>query len=227
MIMRAMIIFFLIIMLSFPAVVAAGDYILSQGDVLNINIMCSGEIPGSSTNVLGYSTLTLTNVIIRPDGMLAVPLVGEINAKGLSTGELSRYITEQLKQFYVDPNVTVNIAKFRTTEVYVLGEVNKPGVYELGKNHTLLEAIGAASGWTKDAAKTQVFIIRKEQKGDPVKVNLIELLKRGDVSQNYSLNEGDIVYLGQNHRINVVQDVLPYVWPAYLVRHWVKDPVNP
>jgi Periplasmic protein involved in polysaccharide export len=220
----AMLLCLLSLLISFPSVVKAEDYVLSAGDVISINIMCSGEIPGSPGNVLGYATLTLKDVVIRPDGMLSVPLVGEINANGLTAATLSQCITRQLRHFYVDPDVTVNVAKLRTTQVYVLGEITKPGVYELGKNHNLLEAIGAASGWTKDAAKTKVFIIRKDQKGDPLQVNLVELLKHGDVSKNYTLSDGDIVYLTKNHRIDVVQDVLPYVWPVYLMHHWYRTP---
>jgi polysaccharide biosynthesis/export protein len=223
----ALILFFLMILMIFPSIAGAGEYILGAGDVLNITILCPGEVFGSSTNALGFGTLSVPGAIIRPDGMLAIPLVGEINAKGLTIEDLTRQIIAQLSRYYVEPNVTVNIAKLRTIEVCILGEVNKPGVYQLGSNHTLLEAIGAASGWTKDAAKTKVFIIRKDQKGEPLKVNLVELLKSGDLSKNYSLNEGDIVFLGPNHRIDVSVDVLPYVWSSYLFRHWVGNNGTP
>ncbi len=72
-----------------------------------------------------------------------------------------------------------------------------------------MDAIGAAKGWTKDAAKTKVFIIHKDHKGEAVRVNLMELLKKADVSKNPRLQEGDIVYLTENNRIDITKDILP------------------
>jgi polysaccharide export outer membrane protein len=118
-------------------------------------------------------------------------------------------INELLGQYYVNPKVTVNVLRFSTERVYVIGEVNAPGLYELDKSRNLMDAIGAAKGWTKDAAKTKVFVIHKDHKGDAIRVNLLELLKKADVSKNVSLHEGDIVFLTKNNRIDIVNDILP------------------
>jgi len=105
--------------------------------------------------------------------------------------------------------VTVNVTRFSTERVYVVGEVTAPGLYELDKSRNLMDAIGAAKGWTKDAAKTKVFLIHKDQVGEPLRVNLMELLKKGDVSKNPLLREGDIVYLTENNRIDITRDIVP------------------
>ncbi len=192
-----------LIMLVMPTINAApGEYILRQGDVVSINIFGYPEIsypaPGSSEGIT-----------IRSDGNFAFPLIGEIKAAGLSPQALAKVIYELLGTYYVNPRVTVNVVRFSTERVYVMGEVNAPGLYELDKSRNLMDAIGAAKGWTKDAAKTKVFIIHKDHKGEAVRVNLMELLKKADVSKNPRLQEGDIVYLTENNRIDITKDILP------------------
>ena len=186
-----------------PQICAAnGEYILRPGDVVSVNVYGYPELsfpaPGNPDSIT-----------IRPDGKFSFPLVGELKAEGLSPQALSQLINEQLSKYYVNPKVTVNVARFSTERVYVLGEVNAPGLYELDKSRYLMDAIGAAKGWTKDAAKTKVFLIHKNHTGEPIRVNLMELLKKGDVGKNPLLHEGDIVYLTQNHRIDIVNDILP------------------
>lgn len=208
---KAVIVVALLLILIFPAAAAADDYKLSAGDVITIS-------------VFGFPELDLKDITIRPDGKIAYPLLGEINVEGLTPTALTARIGDNLGEYYVNPRVTVNVIKTRTTQVCVLGEVNRPGIYEMGKNHTLLDAISAASGWTKDAAKGSVYIVRKNQKGEPLKVNLIALLKKGDMSKNYEINEGDIVFLGENRKIDVLRDIIPLVYPAYLIHHWEREP---
>lgn len=201
----------LVLLAPAPAGAAADDYVLSAGDVISIS-------------VFGFPELELKDIAVRTDGKIAYPLIGEIKVEGLTPGDLTRKIGEELSAFYVEPRVTVNVTKARTTQVCVLGEVARPGIYELGKNHTLLDAISAASGWTRDAAKSSVYIVRKNQKGEPLKVNIIALLKKGDMSKNYVINEGDIVFLGENRKIDVMRDIIPLVYPAYLIHHWGQQP---
>ena len=201
----------LILLLPPSTFAMAGEYILRPGDVLSINIFGFPELnvqtPGSPDSI-----------IIRPDGKFAFPFVGDIKAEGLSPQALAQLIYEQLAKYYVNPKVTVNVTRFSTERVYVVGEVNAPGLYELDKSRNLMDALGAAKGWTKDAAKTKVHIIHKDQKGEPVSVNLMDLLKKGDISNNYLLHEGDIVYLSGNNRIDITRDVLPLTQMVYNLR---------
>ena len=193
-----------------------GAYILHPGDMLSIN-------------VFGYPELSFPNqghmegLTIRPDGKLTYPFLGEITAKGMSVKDFAKLLSDQLGEIYVNPVLSVNIMRFGTDRIYVLGEVNQPGAYELDKSRNLLDAIGAARGWTKDAAKTKVFIIRKDQNGKPpLKVNLMALLKEGDTSKNYPLQQGDVVYLTENHRIDFAKDIVPLINAAYMIT-WISD----
>ena len=187
---------------------AADDYILHPTDVLSINVFGYPELsfpaPGNPESIS-----------IRSDGKFAFPLVGELKAEGLTPLGLAQRIHDLLAKYYVNTRVTVNVLRFSTERVYVVGEVNVPGLYELDKSRNLMDAIGAAKGWTKDAAKKKVFIIPKGHKGEPIRVNLMELLKKGDVSKNPRLHEGDVVYLTENHRIDISKDVLPWTQLYY------------
>lgn len=184
--------------------VFAQSYQLGPGDILDISVW-------------GYEDLRVKELAVRPDGMIAFPLVGEVKASGLTPAVLNQTITGLLSNYVKNPMVTVNILKFRTTRVYVLGEVAKPGMYELEKQHNLLDAIGAAGSYTKYAAKKKIFVIRKNQIDKPQQVNLLQLLEKGDMSQNYELTDGDVVYLTKNNRIDFAKDILPWISATYQV----------
>ncbi len=189
-----------IMMLALP--IMAQDYQLGPGDVLAIQVW-------------GFEELKIDQLPIRPDGKLTIPLAGELQASGLSSGDLSAAITAKLSQYLKDPVVSVNVVKFRTTRVYVLGEVFKPGMYEIEKQHNLIDALSSAGSYTKDAAKKKVYVIRSEQPKAPIKINLLNLLEKGDLSQNIPLQEGDIVYLTKNNRIDFAKDILPWISATY------------
>lgn len=180
------------------------EYKLGPGDVISVGVW-------------GYEELRNEELVIRPDGKLSFPLAGELTVQGMTSGELTAALTTRLGDYVKDPNVTVNVARFRTTRVYVLGEVNKPGMYELEKQHNLLDAIGMAGSYTKRAAKKEIFVIHKDNVDKPRKVNLLKLLKNGDISQNVALNEGDVVYLTSNGKITFATDVLPWITAIYQV----------
>ena len=178
------------------------DYVLRAGDAVSVNIYGYPELSFPATG--NPDSLTL-----RPDGKFAFPFIGDIKAEGMTPQGLAQYIFEQLSRYYVNPRVTVNVTRFSTERVYVVGEVNAPGLYELDKSRNLMDAIGAAKGWTKDAAKTKIFIIHKNHQGEPLRINLMDMLKKGDVSRNIVLQDGDTIFLTKNMRIDILTDVLP------------------
>lgn len=187
----------------------AGEYIMCPGDQLDIVVIGNEDINTTAPSGSKY--------IVRPDGKLSYPLIGEIDTTGLTVSQFSKLLQNKLAEYLVQPQVTVNITQLGTTRVYVLGEVKKPGLYELVKSHNVLDAIGIAEGYTKDAAKKKVYLIHKDHKGEPIKINLNDLLKKGDTSQNYSLAEGDLLYLTSNGRIDFARDILPVISVAYMV----------
>ena len=187
-----------IVMLVSPSPGLAGEYTVGPGDVLEISVWGHQE----------YAPILYT---VRPDGRISYPLVGEIDVSGCSPNQVAVTLQEALKQYLLAPKVTVNVAKFKTVRVYVLGEAAKPGLYELEKQHNLLDAIGMAGGFTKDSAKKKVYVVKKNQQDRPLEVNLFRLLKHADLTQNVDLGEGDVVFIPSNGRVDFIRDVLPLI----------------
>ena len=191
--------------------VALEDYKLRPGDVLAISVLGYDEFvpPTNAGGPPGF--------LVRPDGRFSFPLIGEVAIQDLTVGELTELMRLRLSEYLVEPKVTINLARLGGTRIYVLGEVVRPGSYEIEKAHNLLDAVTAAGGPTKDGAKRNVFIVRKSKPNEFQKVNLLAILKKGDMSQNVALNEGDTVYLTSNGRINFAADVLPWLTATYYV----------
>lgn len=192
---------------------ADNDYIMCPGDQLQVVVYRHTDIS---------SPLNSTPYIVRPDGKVTFPLIGDIDVTGKTVTEFTRQLEASLAEYLVRPQVSVNILKLGTTRVYVLGEVKKPGLYELEKSHRVLDALGKAEGFTEKAAKKKIFLIRKGAE-EPVLVNINNFLKKSDQSQNYVLNEGDCLHLTSNGKINIVRDIMPFVNGAYMISEIKKD----
>lgn len=187
----------------------AEEYYMRPGDELNIVVTQQQDLGNSSTNQSPF--------VVRPDGNVSFPLVGEIHAEGMTVSQFTDVLQQGLSRYIVDPDVSVNISKLGRVRVYVFGEVRKPGAVELEKGHTVIDAIGAAEGFTRDTAKKKIFLIHQDQPKSLIPINLNNMLKTGDMSQNVTLREGDILYLTKNHRIDFTRDIAPILSSFYLV----------
>jgi polysaccharide export outer membrane protein len=116
--------------------------------------------------VWGNKDLTrLTSV--RPDGLISMPLIGDVQAAGLTADELAQRIAERLKQYIATtPAVSVSVKELNSYSVYVLGEVAKPGKLQLKSYITVLQAITMAGGFTDYAKKNKLQVVRVTQNGD-------------------------------------------------------------
>lgn len=171
---------------------------------------------------LGNSSANQTPFTVRPDGNVSFPLVGEIHAEGMTVSEFTNVLTYGLSRYIVDPDVAVNITKLGRTRVYVFGEVKKPGAVELEKSHTVIDAIGAAEGFTRDTAKKKVYLIHQDEPQSLIKINLNNMLRTGDMSENYVMREGDLLYMTRNNRIDFARDIAPILSSIYMITE-VKD----
>jgi polysaccharide biosynthesis/export protein len=198
----------LILIFSCRSLVWGGNYLLGAGDILDIGVW-------------GYEELQVKELMVRPDGKIAFPLIGEIQVEGLTPATLADKLTADLGTYVINPKVTVNVVKLRTVRIYVLGAVNRPGMYEIDKSHRLLDSLGMAGGYTQYAAKKSVYIVHKKD-GSFEKVNLNDLLKKGDLTQNIELDEGDVVYLASNG-LDFIKEILPYITAAYEIKVISKE----
>jgi polysaccharide export outer membrane protein len=168
--------------LSFATEGSPNYYVLGLNDVLEIMLW-------------GYPELTRT-AVVQPDGMISLPLGGQIDAAGKTLEELRAGIVKELKKTLAaleDNQVSVTVISFGTFNISVLGEVRSPGLYSLSGKVDVLKAISAASGLTDKAGLKNAMIIRENQEITPV--DLEKLLNQNDLSQNYELNSGDSLYI--------------------------------
>lgn len=187
----------------------AEEYYMRPGDELNIVVTQQQDLGNSSTNQSPF--------VVRPDGNVSFPLVGEIHAEGMTVSQFTDVLQQGLSRYIVDPDVSVNISKLGRVRVYVFGEVRKPGAVELEKGHTVIDAIGAAQGFTRDTAKKKIYLIHQDQPKSLIPINLNNMLKTGDMSQNLVMREGDILYLTKNHRIDFARDIAPIFSSIYMI----------
>jgi polysaccharide export outer membrane protein len=105
-------------------------------------------------------------VVVRPDGMISIPLIGDVEATGVTANQLAERLAARLKDFKESPSVTVSVKEVNSYNVYVLGEVNKPGKYQLKSHTTVLQAIAMAGGFTIYASRNKMQVVRNRVNGD-------------------------------------------------------------
>src|SRR3989454_12074505 len=108
-------------------------------------------------------------VPVRPDGKVTVPLLNDVQAAGVTPMELASVISEQLKKYINNPQVTVSVTEINSRRVYVTGEVSKAGAYALLPNMTVLQALSSSGGFTQFARVKNIYVLRTEN-GKQVKM---------------------------------------------------------
>jgi polysaccharide biosynthesis/export protein len=163
-----------------PAAGAPSDtYIIGPSDVLSITVWKEPTLSSS--------------LLVRPDGMISLPLLGDVRANGLTPLQLADQIASKLKKFVQDPNVSVVVSQIHSKIVYLLGEVGKKGPIEMTPGLTLLEAIGSAGGLTDYANAKKIYILRNDGgKNEKIPVKYKQALK-GDRSLDLVLKSGDTI----------------------------------
>lgn len=157
-------------------------YKLGPGDVLDLVIWGDDAISG--------------NYRIGPDGDITVPLFGSLSLAGKSRDEAGRYVEEVLSESYLDPRATIVVKEFNNNNVFLLGAFQWPGEYKLENQATLLQALSLAKGFLKEADRSALTITRGEDTA--MRINLDDLLLRGNRELNVRLKPGDVIFLPEN-----------------------------
>jgi len=135
------------------------------------------------------------NVPVRPDGKISLPLVGELQASGLTASQLQDVIAQKLKDYISNPQVNVIVQEVRSRSFNVVGKVLKPGSYDLAKPMTVLDAIALAGGFQDFAKVTKIYVLRRMEDGSqrmlPFNYKLVIKGKRLD--ENVELRSGDTI----------------------------------
>ena len=133
-------------------------------------------------------------VTVRPDGMISLPLINDVRAAGLTPMELQAVLVEKLKAQVRDPEVSIIVTEVRSFKVSVIGEVMKPARYELRTATTVLDVLATAGGFTQQAARSAIIILRQD--GGAVKqipFDYNKVLASGGAVGNFQLQPLDIV----------------------------------
>lgn len=133
-------------------------------------------------------------VLVRPDGGLSFPLVGEIQATGKTAEEIREEVAQRLQRFISGPVVSVSVRKIVNNKIYVMGKVNRPGEYLTGHFLNVLQVLSMAGGLTPFAAENQIKVLRKEGGREQVFPFEYGAIQRGEkLDQNITLRPGDVV----------------------------------
>ena len=156
------------------------DYRIAAEDVLDISVWREPDLQ--------------KQVIVRPDGGISMPLIGDVKAAGRTTAELETLLVTKLSTYIPDAVVTVSVVQLRGLRIYVTGQVRRPGQFEVGRYIDVLQAITLAGGFTAFANKNKVQIIRREDGRETVlKFNYKQVEKGRNLAQNIRLQTDDVV----------------------------------
>jgi len=163
-----------------PVPVVSPEYRVGESDVLHINVWKEPDV-----------TQTVT---VRTDGNISLPLIHDIKVSGLTPLQIQDAVTEKLKAFITNPQVTVTVTDIRSKRAFITGEVARPGGYSLNAETTVLQLIAQAGGFTPFAKRDSIVILRfvsGKQERLPFKYKAVVQGKNSD--QNVALQPGDTV----------------------------------
>ena len=155
-------------------------YRIGEQDVLTITVWREPELSGT--------------VMVRPDGMVTLPLVNDVHASGLTPDELRDFLTEKLRTYVNVPQVTVSVREINSRKVFVIGQVGREGSYRINSTSTVLQIIAEAGGLKDFANKKGIYVLRN-QNGSQVRLafNYDKVIRAKGNHDNIQLQPGDTI----------------------------------
>jgi polysaccharide biosynthesis/export protein len=163
-----------------PPPVVEGSYLLGPEDVIKISVWKDEHLT--------------QEVVVRPDGMISFPLVGDIPAAGRTIEDVRLELVKRINKFVPNPHVSVMATKILSNKIYVIGRVNKPGEYLVGHYTDVLQALTLAGGLTPFAGENDIRIMRRSR-GEQIvfQFRYGDIRKGKELGQNIILERGDVV----------------------------------
>jgi polysaccharide export outer membrane protein len=166
-----------------PAVVGIEPppgYLIGADDILNVVFWREKEMS--------------TDVVVRPDGRITLPLISDVHASGLTPEQLRARIHEEASKYIQDPSVTVVVKQINSRRVFVTGLVGKPGAYPLSNPTTVLQLLSMAGGISEFADQKKIIVLRNENgQQKALKFNYKDVTRGRNLQQNVLLEPGDTV----------------------------------
>ena len=164
--------------------VAPSEFLLGPEDVLVVTVWKNQDLS--------------REVAIRPDGMISMPLIGDVPAANLTANSLAKRIAERLTEYMASPIVSVQLKEVNSYFIYVLGEVPKPGKYPLNSYANVMQGISLGGGFTPFAKKNKIKVLRATTEGSmknqiEIPVHYDDILKGHAAVGNFYLRSGDVI----------------------------------
>lgn len=175
--MKKWLLLFLIGITFFPTASRAGDYIIGEGDVLDIFVWGVKELNVSAK--------------VRPDGKITIPGIGDVKASGFTPPGLQKSLGDKLKVLVKSPNVTVTVREITNSKVYIFGGGVTSSAYDLNRSTTLLQLL-CNLGDVKNADLKRAYVRRN---GKMVKVGFYKLFITGDTNEDMAIESNDSIYI--------------------------------
>jgi polysaccharide biosynthesis/export protein len=187
--------FCLLLWYSSMGLAQAADILLGAGDVLRISVYGSPDLQLETR--------------VSEGGKISFPLIGEVVVNKLTVGEAEKKIARALATggFLVDPQVTIIVTAVQSSQISVLGQVNRPGRYPLEGKRTLVDVLALAGGANPDGADNVILIRTRDGKPTRELFDMPHLLRSGDIATNPDLAGGDIVFVERAPRYYVYGEV--------------------
>ena len=161
------------------------EYLIGAEDILEVSVWKNEDLSKV--------------VVVRPDGKISLPLIGDVNANGLTASQLSSNISEKLKKYQDTSIVSVSVQEINSYKIYVLGEVMIPGMYVLKRNTSILQAIALSGGFNQFASRKKVVIIRESVmniKKEKILVSFEDIVDPDEKNDdNILLKSGDTIFV--------------------------------
>lgn len=163
-----------------PSMTAHGDYIIGPGDVLYISVWNNEQLTRP--------------VVVLPDGKIQFPLIGEVTAGNKTLAALGKELSQKIKKFVPDPNLSVMVQQVKSMLIYVIGKVNRPSHFELNTNINVLQALAMAGGLNTFAKRSKIKIFRVTNGKTVIFPFDYDDVTDGEhLEQNIMLKRGDVV----------------------------------
>lgn len=164
-------------------VVSADEYVIGSEDVLEVMVWRN-------------DMLSRPRIVVRPDGKISLPLVGEVHAAGLTALQLKQEIEKRLKEYQELPTVTVIVSEINSYYIYILGEIARPGRYQLKSNISVLQAVTLAGGFTNWASPNSMVVLRRNgEKEEKLRVRYKKIISGSKPEDNILLKPGDTIII--------------------------------
>jgi polysaccharide biosynthesis/export protein len=161
------------------------EFLIGPEDVLMVTVWRNQELS--------------KEVIVRPDGKISLPLIGDVVAAGLTAQALSKQIADGLVEFMSTPTVSVQVKEINSYHVFVVGEVSRPGKIPLKSFTSVIQGISLAGGFTTFASRNSIHVLRmvKNGQGEPKQVMIpvpyTDIVKGKNLEANFILKAGDVI----------------------------------